>query len=77
MVQGQVGLQRTLKSWGYGVTEQGSQADLDPMAALVLLLLKQCEMLGYKMRVDEPGARDVASLSAQLCLSQQSREKGR
>lgn len=58
-----------MKSWGYRVTEQGSQADLDPMAALVLLLLKQCEMLGYKMRVDEPGARDVAPLSAQPCLS--------
>lgn len=33
-----VGLQRTLKSWGNRVTEQGSQPDLDPMAAWALLL---------------------------------------
>lgn len=36
-----VGLQRTLKSWGYGVTEQRSRPDLDPLAALALLLPEQ------------------------------------
>lgn len=35
-----VGLQRTLESWGYGGTEQGSQPDLDPLAGLALLFPK-------------------------------------
>lgn len=71
--KGRVGLQRTLKSWGYGVTEQGSQPNLDPMAAWALQLPKQ---LVWNAGVQNEGAgtwgqraRNVAPLSVQPCLS--------
>lgn len=78
-----VGLWRTLKSWDYGVTEHGSQPDLNPKAALALLLPKQLlwnagvQSEGRWTWGQRHGPAVWSALSVRAPVSQQNRQKGR